>query len=165
MELIIIAAIAENHVIGNNNQLIWHLPADLKRFKKTTLGFPIIMGRKTFESLGSKPLPKRQNIVISSQNLTHESNSVLFVKNLSEAISKAKNFTTEKAFILGGGQIFEQAIEIAYKLDITKVHHSFEGDAFFPEIDTNIWKLESEEKHQADDENKFDYSFCSYVRR
>lgn len=165
MELIIIAAIAENYVIGNNNQLIWHLPNDLKRFKKTTLGFPIIMGRKTFESLGSKPLPKRQNIIISSQNLPHENDSVLFAKSLNEAILKAKKITTEKIFILGGGQIFTQAIEIADKLDITKVHQSFVGDVFFPTIDSTIWQMESEEMHQADDENKFDYSFCSFVRR
>ncbi len=165
MELIIIAAIAKNNAIGKNNDLIWHLPNDLKRFKKVTLGYPIIMGRKTFDSLGAKPLPKRLNIVISSQEKLADDSGLLFVKSLEEAINKATFYGKEKAYILGGGQIFESAIKIADRLDITKVDETFVGDVFFPEINTDEWVLESEEKHMADEQNLYNYSFCSYKRK
>lgn len=164
MELIIIAAIAENYVIGNKNQLIWHLPKDLKRFKKNTLGYPIIMGRKTFDSMGQKPLPKRENIVISSQDLIHESDLVFFVKNLNQAIEKAKTFGKEKVYIIGGGELYQSAIEIVDRLDITKVHQNFLGDVYFPKINPKIWQLESEEKHEADENHANSFRFCTYKR-
>jgi dihydrofolate reductase len=164
VEIILIAAISENYVIGKENNLIWHLPKDLKRFKKITSGFPVIMGRKTFDSIGEKPLPKRQNIIISSQNVIHENDSVFFVKNLEKAIEKAKTFGKEKVYIIGGGQLYKNAIDVVDRLDITKVHQNFSGNVFFPEINPEKWKLESEEKHYSDENHACAFSFCAYKR-
>jgi dihydrofolate reductase len=156
----IIAAIAENNALGKDNKLIWHLPADLQRFKKITSKHHVIMGRKTFESLG-KPLPNRTNIIITrNNNFTAE--GCVIVNSLKEAIAAAKN--DENPFILGGAEIYKQAINIADKLDVTFVHHNFEADAFFPKIDEKIWKETSREDHKADAKNKYDYSFVTYTR-
>jgi len=156
----IIAAIAENNALGKDNKLIWHLPADLQRFKKITSKHHVIMGRKTFESLG-KPLPNRTNIIITrNNNFTAE--GCVIVNSLKEAIAAAKN--DENPFILGGAEIYKQAINIANKLDVTFVHHNFEADAFFPKIDEKIWKETSREDHKADAKNKYDYSFVTYTR-
>lgn len=159
--LTIIVAKAENNVIGNENQLIWHLPNDLKHFKNLTSGHPIIMGRKTFESIG-KPLPNRTNIVIT-RNSNWNAEGVLIANSLDEAIEKAKEFDLE-IFILGGGNIYEQAMDLADVLVVTEVHHSFEGDAKFPEIDLNIWKEISREKFGKDEKHTFEYSFVLYER-
>jgi len=156
----IIAAIANNNALGKNNQLIWHLPADLKRFKTTTSGHHIIMGRKTFESL-KKALPNRTNIIITkSKNYTAK--NCIVVNSLHQALLAAKDDL--KPYILGGAQIFNQAIKFADKLDITFVHHEFEADVFFPKIDLNIWKEVSRQDFTADDKNKYDYSFVSFER-
>ena len=157
----IIAAIANNNALGKNNKLIWHLPADLKRFKKTTTGHHIIMGRNTFESIG-KPLPNRTTVIIS-RNADYKAEGCIIVDSLEKALEIAKNDVTP--FIIGGAQIYEQAISIADKLDITEVHHTFDADVFFPEIDKNIWKESSRELFKADEKNKFDYSFVSYSKR
>jgi len=125
----IIAAIAENNALGKNNDLIWHLPADLKRFKKTTTGHHIIMGRNTFESIG-KPLPNRTTVIIT-RNPDYKVEGCIVVNSLEKALEIAKN--DETPFIIGGAQIYKQAISIADKLDITEVHHSFDADVFFPE--------------------------------
>ncbi|PCI10639.1 MAG: diacylglycerol kinase [Flavobacteriaceae bacterium] len=154
----IIAAIAENNALGKNNDLIWHLPADLKRFKKTTTGHHIIMGRNTFESIG-KPLPNRTTVIIT-RNPDYKVEGCIVVNSLEKALEIAKN--DETPFIIGGAQIYKQAISIADKLDITEVHHSFDADVFFPEIDTNIWEETSRELFKADEKNKFEYSFVSY---
>lgn len=159
--IIIIAAIAQNNALGKNNQLIWHLPADLKRFKKVTSGHHVIMGRKTYESLG-KPLPNRTNIIIS-RNKDFKAEGCIVKNSLEDAIESAKKDQTP--FILGGAEIYKQAIETVDKLDLTLVHHEFEADAFFPEIDLNIWKETSRQDHKADDKNKYDYSFVTYERR
>jgi len=156
----IIAAVAKNNALGKDNQLIWHLPADLKRFKKVTLNHHIIMGRKTFESL-EKPLPNRTTIIIT-RNLNYIAKGCIVVNSLAEAIEAAK--VDKNPFILGGAEIYKQALEIADVLDLTIVHHEFDADAFFPEIDFNVWKEKSREDFKADDKNKYDYSFIKYLR-
>lgn len=157
----IIAAVASNNALGKDNQLIWHLPADLKRFKKVTLGHHIIMGRKTFESLG-KPLPKRTTIIIT-RNKNYKQEGCIVVNSLKQAIKAAKE--DENPYILGGAEIYKQAIEIADKLDITLVNQSFEADAFFPEIDFTIWEETSREDFKADDKNNYNFSFITYIRK
>ncbi len=157
----IIAAVAKNNALGKDNQLIWHLPADLKRFKKETLGHHIIMGRKTFESLG-KPLPNRTTIIIT-RNTNYTAEGCIVVNSLDNAITAAK--TDKNPFILGGAEIYKQALEIADTLDLTLVHHEFDADVFFPEINFNIWKETSREDFKADDKNKYDYSFVKYMRK
>ena len=157
----IIAAVANNYALGKDNQLIWHLPADLKRFKKVTLGHHIIMGRKTFESLG-KPLPNRTTIIITRNNNYNKENCIV-VNSLQEAINTAIS-ADENPYILGGAEIYKQAMEIADKLDLTFVHHTFEADAFFPEINTTKWKEVSREDFKADEKNKYNYSFVTYLK-
>lgn len=160
-KLTVIVAKAENNVIGNENQLIWHLPNDLKHFKNLTSGHPIIMGRKTFESIG-KPLPNRTNIVIT-RNSNWNADGVLIANSLEQAIEKAKEFDSE-VFIIGGGNIYEQAMNLADVLVVTEVHHSFEGDTKFPEIDLNIWKEISREKFGKDEKHSVEYSFVQFER-
>jgi len=157
----IIAAIAENNALGKNNDLIWHLPADLKRFKKTTTGHHIIMGRNTFESIG-KPLPNRTTVIIT-RNPEYKAEGCIMVNSLEKALEVAKNDTTP--FIIGGAQIYEQAISIADKLDITEVHHTFDADVFFPKINKDTWKETSREQFKSNEKNKFDYSFVSYIKK
>lgn len=157
----IIAAIAKNNALGKDNQLIWHLPADLKRFKKVTLNHHIIMGRKTYESLG-KPLPNRTTIIIT-RNKNFIAEDSIIVNSLKEAIEAAKSDTNP--YILGGAEIYAQAIKIADKLDITFVHHTFDADAFFPEIDLTIWKEVTREDLNSDEKNKYNYSFVSFERK
>ena len=135
MDISIIVAIAENNVIGNNNQLIWHIPDDLKRFKALTMGHHIVMGRKTWESIG-RALPGRISIVIS-RNPNYVAHGAVVVTSLQEAIAKAQSDT--EIFIIGGAQIYEQALPLATKLYLTKVHRSFEGDVTFPSIDQKEW--------------------------
>jgi dihydrofolate reductase len=157
----IMAAIAENNALGKDNQLIWYLPADLKRFKKTTLNHVVIMGRKTFESLG-KPLPNRTNIIIT-RDKKYKAEGCVVVNSLTEALKAAKNID-ENPFILGGAEIYKQAMLFADKLDLTFVHHKFDADVFFPEIEKTIWKETSRSAYKADDKNKYDYSFITFER-
>lgn len=156
-----IVAKAENNIIGNNNELIWHLPDDLKRFKALTSGHPIIMGRKTFESIG-RALPNRTNIVIT-RNSDWNFDGILVVNSLEEAIEKSKEID-ENIFIIGGGNIYEQAMEISDALEVTEVHHEFEGDAYFPEIDAKTWKEVFREKFPKDEKHIYEYSFVRYER-
>jgi len=156
----IIAAIAKNNALGMNNKLIWHLPEDLKRFKRVTNGHHVIMGRKTFESL-AKPLPNRTTIIIT-RNKNYKANNCLVVNSLGEALEKARQ--DKNPYILGGAEIYKLAMPIADKLDLTIVHHEFEADAFFPVIDTTIWKERSRENFKADEANKYDYSFVTYEK-
>ncbi len=157
----IIAAVAKNNALGKDNKLIWHLPADLIRFKKITSGHHIIMGRKTFESLG-KPLPNRTTIIIT-RNKNYKAEGSIVVNSLDEALQIAK--IDENPFILGGAEIYKQAIKIADVLDLTIVHQDFEADVFFPEIDKNIWKETSRQDFKASEKNKYDYSFVTYNRK
>lgn len=157
----IIAAVAQNNAIGKNNDLLWHLPKDFKRFKEVTSGHYIIMGRKTFESF-PKPLPNRTHVVISRQKNYNPENCIV-AESLEDAINKCPK--NEDVFIIGGGEIYNQAINICDKLDITKVQHQFEAEVFFPEINLNIWELSSEEFHQKDEKHLYDYSFQTYIKR
>ena len=157
----IIAAVAQNNAIGKNNDLLWHLPKDFKRFKEVTSGHYIIMGRKTFESF-PKPLPNRTHVVITRQKNYNPENCIV-AESLEDAINKCPK--NEDVFIIGGGEIYNQAINICDKLDITKVQHQFEAEVFFPEINLNIWELSSEEFHQKDEKHLYDYSFQTYIKR
>jgi dihydrofolate reductase len=161
MNLEIVVAIDEKGGIGKDNQLLWHLPADLKHFKNITSGYPIIMGRKTYDSIG-KPLPNRRNIVISrQQDLRIEGTEV--VNSLEDAIQLVSK--EEKAFIIGGAQIFSDAMLLGNILHLTKVHHTFEADTFFPQIKSAEWQELEREDHLADEKNPFNYSFITLKRR
>jgi dihydrofolate reductase len=157
----LIAAVAENNALGKNNDLLWHLPKDFKRFKEITSGHYIIMGRKTFESF-PKPLPNRTHIVISRQ-ANYKPESCIVVENLEKAFEICPK--SEDIFVIGGGEIYKQTIAIADRLDITKVHSSFDAEVFFPEIDMNIWQLDHEEFHQKDEKNQFDFTFQTFNKK
>lgn len=158
----LIVAKASNNVIGNNNQLIWHLPNDLKHFKNLTTNHPIIMGRKTYESLG-RPLPNRTNIVIT-RDANFADEKVVITHSLDEAIKKAEEINND-FFVIGGGEIYKQAMLIADELYITEVHHEFDGDTYFPEIDEEIFEEISRENHIKDEKHPHAYSFISYRRK
>ncbi len=160
--LTIIGAAAENNAIGMDNKLIWHLSDDLKRFKNLTNGHHIIMGRKTFESF-PKPLPNRTHIVISRQTDYQVPEGVIVVNSLEDAIDAAKN--DSQPFIIGGGEIYQQALSIADKIELTRVHDTFEGDAFFPEIDLSIWKETANIFHTKDAKHDYEFSFLTYERK
>lgn len=157
----LIAAVAENNALGKNNQLLWHLPDDFKRFKNITSGFHIIMGRKTFESF-PKPLPNRTHVIITRQK-DYCPDGCIVVNSLEEAIKSCPK--DEEIFIIGGGEIYTQSMDIAHKIDITRVHHSFEADTFFPSIDLDKWELIFEEFHPKDEKHEFDFSFQTYLRK
>jgi dihydrofolate reductase len=158
----VIAAIASNNALGKDNDLIWHLPAYLKRFKKVTTGHYILMGRNTFESIG-RPLPNRTTIIIT-RNKNYFKEGCLVANSLEQAIEMAK--PAAQIFIIGGAQIYKETIakDIAVQLDITLVHHRFEADVFFPEIDTKMWEEVVREDYKADEKNEYDYSFVSYQK-
>ena len=156
----LVVAMAENRVIGKENKLIWHLPADLKFFKNLTTGHPIIMGRKTFESIG-KPLPNRTNIVITRQaDFTAE--GCMVAHSLTEALMLAQQLDSD-IFVIGGAEIYKQAMFLADTIYLTEVHHTFEGDTFFPEIDSVLWQETSREEHKADEKNPYDYAFVTLM--
>jgi dihydrofolate reductase len=159
----ILVAFDENRVIGKNNALIWHLPADLKRFKALTTGHVIIMGRKTFESIG-KPLPNRTTIVISRQtNLQIE--GVILAHSVEEAILKAKSITRDDIFIVGGAEIYTLSLPLVDQVLVTQLHDIFEGDAFFPEISSEMWDLTEQERGITDDKNRYQFSYITYSRK
>ena len=157
----VIVAKASNNVIGAKNDLIWHLPNDLKHFKNLTSGHPIIMGRKTFESLG-RPLPNRTNIVIT-RDKNWQGENVEKEFSLEKAIESAKKIN-EDIYIIGGGNIYKQAMEFADVLYITEVHHEFEGDTYFPEIDEEIWEEVDRENFMKDEKHPYAYSYVTYKR-
>lgn len=160
----IIAAIDENNAIGNNNQLLWHLPLDLKRFKSLTQNHVILMGRKTFESLG-RPLPNRQNMVISSKADYPVPNNVYLFSSLPEAIEAARN-KDSNPYIIGGGTIYSQALKYADTLELTLVHTQMDkADTYFPEIDFSEWNKTFDEFHPKDDKHLYDYRFVTYQRK
>ncbi|MCX2574752.1 dihydrofolate reductase [Pedobacter sandarakinus] len=154
--LSIAVAVGENFAIGKNNQLLWHMPADLKFFKKTTTGHTVVMGRKTFDSVG-RPLPNRRNIVITrAASLKIEGAEV--VNSLDEALEITKN-EEKPVFIVGGAEIYRQALPLVNTLYLTTIHHTFDADTFFPEIDRTEWQVMSVEHHKADEKNIYDYTF------
>ena len=160
--IITIAAVAQNNALGKDNDLLWHLPDDFKRFKTLTSGHYIIMGRKTFESF-PKPLPNRTHIIITRQEKYTVPDNCFVAKNLTQAIEICPK--NEDIYILGGGEIYAQSMDIADKLEITKVHQSFEADTFFPEIDNTKWKLVEEVFHPEDEKHKFSFSFLTYLKK
>lgn len=160
----IIVATAENSVIGKDNQLLWKLSADLKQFRVLTTGHSVIMGRKTFESIG-RPLPNRTNIVISRQKDLILPEGVLKVNSLEQAIEAAKKHAgNEEIFIIGGGNVYAQALAITDKIYLTEVKASIEGDAFFPALDANEWKETARVLHQKDEKNEYDFDFVELVK-
>ena len=160
-ELTIIAAVSINNVIGNNNKLIWKLSNDLKRFKNLTTNHSVIMGRKTFESLPN-PLPDRDNIVIT-RDTNYSKPNIQVCSSIEDAINLTK--TDTQPFIIGGGEIYRQTINIVDKIELTRVHEEFDGDAYFPEIPLDIFELINEENYNSDLENEFDYSYLTYKKR
>lgn len=160
-KLTIVAAVGENDAIGKNNKLIWHLSDDLKRFKALTNGHHIIMGRKTFESF-PKPLPNRTHVVITKQNNYPVPEGVIVVNSLIDAIDISKN--DNQPFIIGGGEIYKQAMAFANKIELTRVHYNFEADTYFPEIDSSIWKETYNNFHDKDNEHDYAFSFITYER-
>lgn len=159
--IIIIAAVAENNALGKNNDLLWHLPNDFKRFKEITSGHHIIMGRKTFESF-PKPLPNRTHVIISRQK-NYQPEGCIVVSDIKSAIEACPK--NEDIFIIGGGEIYKQSITFADKLDITLVHKSFDADVYFPEINPEIWELTSEENNCKDEKHLYDYTFQTFNRK
>ncbi|MBO7286085.1 MAG: dihydrofolate reductase [Alistipes sp.] len=156
----IIVAVAQNGTIGDKNSLLWHIKEDMRFFRTTTSGHAVIMGRKTFESLGSKPLPKRTNIVITRQDVEFE--GALTAHSLQEAIRMAEG--DEEVFIIGGAQIYAQALECADRLYLTLVEHDYEGDTSFPEIDYRYWQLVAEQRHERGEEYEYPFSFLTFDR-
>jgi dihydrofolate reductase len=157
MSISLIVAASENNAIGKNNQLLWHLPNDLKFFKNTTWGMPVIMGRKTFEAV-NKPLPGRFNIVITRQD-GWKADGVLVAKDLNDALQKATETNCKEIFIIGGGEIYKQSMEMADKIYLTRVHANIDGDTFFPVVDENKWQLITNQDFVADEKHAFAYSF------
>ena len=166
VELAIIVAAADNGVIGCKGELPWHLPEDLRYFKRVTLGKPIVMGRKTFESIG-RPLPGRANIVIS-RNADYRAEGVRVVASLDEALQLAEdiaaNDSVDEVMVIGGAQIYAEALLRADRLYYTAVHGNVEGDAFLPGIDWTLWRETSREAHRAASTDAFDYTFLTYER-
>jgi dihydrofolate reductase len=156
----LIVAMDENRLIGNDNQLPWHLPADLAFFKRTTMGKPILMGRKTFESIG-KALPGRRNIVIT-RDPSFNADGCEIVNSIEAALSLCAD--DEEVMLIGGASLYQQIIARATRMYITRIHHRFEGDTWFPAFDSNDWKIESQQDFDADQNNSFAFSFVKFVR-
>ncbi|KAB1156738.1 dihydrofolate reductase [Flavobacterium luteum] len=159
--IILVAAAGKNNALGKNNDLIWHLPNDFKRFKALTSGHHIIMGRKTFESF-PKPLPNRTHIVITRQKEYQPEGCII-----ADSIEKALEISpkSEDVFIIGGGEIYALGLPYANKIELTRVLDSFEADVFFPEIDLKEWKLVEEEFHPKDERHKYDFSYQTFIRK
>lgn len=160
-EITLIAAAGENNALGKDNDLVWHLPDDFQRFKKLTTGHHIIMGRKTFESF-PKPLPNRTHIVITRQK-EYAPEGAVSVNSLEEALEIAKN--DSQPFIIGGGEIYNLAMEKADKIELTRVHGTFEADAFFPEINKEEWDLVTSISHTKDGRHKYSFTYLTYERK
>lgn len=166
MLISLIVAASSNNAIGRNNELLWHLPIDLKFFKNTTWALPVIMGRKTFESVGSKPLTGRTNIIVSRQEgLTSQYENVWFAKSLDEAIELAKKLDTKEITIAGGAQIYEQALPIANRIYLTRVHVHLEADAFFPVFSVDEWDLTNSKDFEADEKHAYSFSIQQWDRK
>jgi len=155
----IVVAIAENHAIGKDNQLLWHLPKDLKHFKEITSGGTVIMGRKTYDSVG-KPLPNRRNIIITRQQIEIAGCEV--VNSLQAGLDLCREH--KEVFIVGGAEIYKQAMPLTDKIYLTIVHESFEADTYFPEISKDIWKETERTDHEADEKNPLSFSFITFER-
>ncbi|MEP7107876.1 MAG: dihydrofolate reductase [Ferruginibacter sp.] len=159
----LIVAASTNNVIGKNNRLLWNLPNDLKFFKNTTWGFPVIMGRKTFEAM-NKPLPGRTNIVIT-RIPDWKVDGAITASDLEDAIQKAGETNARQLFIIGGGEIYKQSMPIADTIYLTRVHAVLDGDTFFPEIAESVWELVTNNDFQADEKHAFAYSFQVWKKK
>src|SRR5471030_3297475 len=155
----IVVAISQNHAIGKDNKLLWYLPNDLKHFKEITSGLTVIMGRKTYESVG-KPLPNRRNIIITRQNITIEGCEVVNSIEAALALCSAE----AEVFIVGGADIYKQSMHLTDRIYLTIVHKEFDGDSFFPQIDPNEWQETEREDFEPDEKNKLPYSFITYQK-
>jgi dihydrofolate reductase len=158
----LIVAASRNNAIGKNNQLLWHLPKDLKFFKNTTWGMPVIMGRKTFEAVG-KPLPGRTNIVITS-NENFSAAGVLTTTSLEQALQKARETNGKEIFIIGGGNIYRQTMDIADRIYMTRVHADIEGDTFFPEMEESQWTLQDAIDIPADEKHAYPFTIETWQK-
>lgn len=163
MKISLVVAAAENNAIGKNNKLLWRLPNDMKFFKNTTWGMPVVMGRKTFESLG-KALPGRTNIVITRQGDWQAADTTV-VKSLQEAIDTGAATDAREVYIIGGGEIYRQAMDMANEIVITRVHASFDADTYFPDIKEEEWKLVSNKDFEPDEKHAYAYSFQVWKRK
>ena len=159
--IILIAAVAKNLALGKNNDLIWHLPNDFKRFKEITSGHHIIMGRKTFESF-PKPLPNRTHVIITRQK-SYKPEGCIVVDSIERAIEVCPK--DAPVYVIGGGEIYNLALPYADQLDITRVHNNFEADTFFPEIKLQDWDVTDVEHHDADEKHKYPYTFKTLIRK
>jgi dihydrofolate reductase len=157
MKISLIVAMAQNRVIGRDNQMPWHLPEDLRYFKRITLNKPVVMGRNTFESIG-RPLPQRTNIVIS-RNPGYRIDGAVVVNSLEAALQQCRELQAEEAMIIGGAQIYAQALPLADRLYLTEVAAVIEGDASFPDFDRSLWQEVARESHQATANNPYNYAF------
>lgn len=160
MKVILIAAVADGGVIGRANTLPWYLPADLRRFKQLTSGHTVIMGRKTYESMG-RPLPNRKNLVITGSKDFRPA-GVTLVRSMEDALKLAKD--DGDVFVIGGARVFEAALPVGDRLELTRVHAAIAGDVYFPPFNPADWALVSEEKHPADDRNQYPYDFQTFER-
>ena len=158
MIISLVVAASENNVIGKNNQLLWHLPKDMKFFKNVTWAMPVVMGRKTFESMGSKPLSGRKNIVITRQP-GWKAGGVSVVNSVDAAIALASELNYKEIFVIGGGEIYMIAFQKANKIYMTRVHADLEGDTYFPVIEKNDWTLVSNVDNAADEKHDYAFSF------
>ena len=159
--IIIIAAAAENNTLGKNNEMIWNLPNDFQRFKSLTSGHHIIMGRKTFESL-VKPLPNRTHVIITRQK-EYQAEGCIVVDSIEKALEICPE--DEDSYIIGGGEIYALGLPYTNKLEITLVHHNFEGDAHFPKINEDEWEMTLSKFNEKDEKHGYDYSYQTYIRR
>ena len=159
----LLVAASQNDVIGKNNQLPWHLPNDLKYFKNLTWGMPILMGRKTFDSIG-KPLPGRKSIVIT-RNHDWQHHAVDVVHSIEGAIQKAEGYGVKEIFVIGGAEIFKTSLSQANRIYLTRIHQNFDGDVFFPEVSDKDWKLISSRYCAADEKNAYDHTYQVWERK
>lgn len=159
--LTMIAAAAENNALGKDNDLIWHISEDLKRFKRLTSGHAIIMGRKTFESM-PKALPNRTNIVLTRKK-EYQPEGAIVVHTIEEALKLVKD--DEQPFVIGGGEIYTLFMSFCNRIELTRVHHEFEADVFFPKIDSSAWEIIAQEDHTSTETQPFDYSYITYEKK
>ncbi len=163
MIISLIVAADENNLIGGGNKLLWHLPDDMKRFRELTDGHPVIMGRKTYESIG-KALPNRRNIIISRQE-DYKIAGCDVVDSLDRAYKLIENDPSDEAFVIGGGEIYRQAMDHADRIYLTRVHSEFIGDTFFPELDLRLWVETDRKEHPVDDQHQYSFTFLTYEQR
>ncbi|RRJ89886.1 dihydrofolate reductase [Paenimyroides tangerinum] len=163
MEIILVAAVAENNALGKDNAMIWHLPDDFKHFKSLTTGHFILMGRKTFESF-PKPLPNRTHLIISRNTNYQVPENCFVFQSIDEAIKFTQDKNQDKLFVIGGGQIYIQTIDLATELSITEVHELFNADTYFPAINKNVWKSVEVVHHETDEKHKYAFDIITYKR-